>query len=106
MTKSGTTLKSKHSPFRAVYLDSNVLLLSWPYDVPAATRQILHLAELLDVPVYVPLPVEVELDAHWQRENLRSIVENARALERKLSRLGSGWKLEPEIGRASCRERG
>src|ERR1019366_4349774 len=56
---------------------------------------ILHLAELLDVTVYVPLPVEVEFDAHWQRENLRSIVENARALERELSRLGSGWKLEP-----------
>ena len=50
---------------------------------------------MLDVTVYVPLPVEVELDAHWQRENLRSIVENARALERELSRLGSGWKLEP-----------
>jgi PIN domain-containing protein len=94
MTNSGKTVKTKHSPLRAVYLDTNVLMPSWPFDIPAATKQILHLAELLHITVYVPLPVEAELEAHWQREDLKSIVEAAKTLERDVSRLASGWKLE------------
>ena len=93
--KMKNRLKVKHSPFQAVYLDSNVLLPSWPYELPAATKQILHLAELLDITAYVPMPVEGELEAHWERENLRSIADAAKVLQREIPRLASDWKLMP-----------
>jgi hypothetical protein len=85
----------RHAPFRAIYLDSNVLLPSWPYTVPAATQQFLHLASLLAIPVFLPDPVEIELEGHWCRDNLNPIRANAKMLKQELDKLALSWSCDP-----------
>ena len=89
---SNTGLVKQHAPFGAIYLDSNVLLPSWPYQVPAATKQFLHLAHLLNIPVYLPLPVEIELEAHWQRESLATLYDAAGTVNREMPKLDTAWQ--------------
>lgn len=79
-------LPSKRSRLTAIYIDTNVLLPSWPHNVPAAAQQVFYWAKALNVPIYLPAPVEAELEGHWKREHLRNIRESAERLTLELRR--------------------
>ena len=79
---------SDHAPFKALYLDTNALLPSWPQSLPAATRQLLYEAKTLGIKVYLAAPVVSELEAHWRRENLKNIHKSAANLTQELHKLG------------------
>lgn len=54
--------------FNRVYLETNVLIRAkWP-GLSTALENLLRLAQVLKVGVYLPLAVEVELEQHWIRD--------------------------------------
>jgi len=93
-------LPSKCSPFTAIYIDTNVLFPSWPHKVPAAAQQVFYWAKTLNVTIYLPAPVEAELEGHWKREHLRNIRDSADRLTQELRRfsLPFNWGELPSDG--------
>lgn len=64
-------------PFTAVYPDSNILIKAgWP-EVSTELKNVLSLARVLKLDVFLLEPVEAELEAHWTRDLRKTQMEAA-----------------------------
>ena len=75
-----------------VYFDSSILLgAGWPH-VSVKLWELLRLARILNVGVFLPRAVELELERHWFRELDRLHGRFAAAEDQFLTWLGGAWK--------------
>jgi hypothetical protein len=88
---SKSTDKEQRIDFNALYLDTNALLAgNWPAPT-LRLENLLALTMWLDVSVFIPEPVEREVEQHWLREvrdssaGLQGSIENFRRITRRVS---------------------